>query len=63
MVIGGNFLGMNVLTDLPRFVHMIERGQFDAKSMIGRTYRFDQSQEAMVAASNRSVITTVIDFT
>ena len=51
------------LTDLPRFVHMIERGQFDAKSMIGRAYRFDQSQEAMVAASNRSVITTVIDFT
>jgi Zn-dependent alcohol dehydrogenase len=52
-----------VLTDLPRFVHLIERGLFDAKSMIGRTYRFEQSQEAMVAASDRSVITTVVDFT
>ena len=42
---------------------MIERGLFDPRSMIGRTYHFEQSQEAMVAASNRSVITTVIDFT
>jgi Zn-dependent alcohol dehydrogenase len=63
VIVGGNFNGMNVLTDLPRFVHLIERGLFDAKSMIGRTYRFEQSQEAMVAASDRSVITTVVDFT
>jgi S-(hydroxymethyl)glutathione dehydrogenase/alcohol dehydrogenase len=63
VVTGGNFSGMNMLTDLPRFIHMIERGLFDAKSMIGRTYRFEQSQEAMIAASDRSVITTVIDFT
>ena len=63
VVVGGNFPGINVLRDLPRFVTMIERGQFDAKSMVGKVYKPDQIRESVVAAGERTVITAVVDFT
>ena len=63
VVVGGNFPGINVLRDLPRFVTLIERGQFDAKSMIGKVFKPDQIKESVEAAGNRSVITAVVDYT
>lgn len=60
---GGNFPGLNVLSDLPKFISLVERGMFDAKSMIGATYGPDQMMEALVGAASREVLTTVIDFT
>jgi len=63
VVVAGNFPGINVLRDLPRFVNMIERGQFDAKSMIGKMFKPDQIKESVEAAGGRSVITAVVDFT
>jgi hypothetical protein len=53
---------MNVLRDLPRYVRLVEGGQFDAKALIGKSYTPDQMKESMEAAGNRSVISTVIDF-
>ena len=60
---GGNFPGLNVLSDLPKFINLVERGMFDAKAMIGRVYGPDQMREALVGAVSREVLTTVIDFT
>jgi len=63
VVLSGNFPGIVVLRDLPRFVNLIEKGLFDAKGLIGRVYRPNQMLEAAQAAGNRSVISSVIDFT
>jgi Zn-dependent alcohol dehydrogenase len=63
VVLSGNFPGIIVLRDLPRFVNLIEKGLFDAKGLIGRVYRPNQMLEAAQAAGNRSVISSVIDFT
>lgn len=62
VVLGGNFPGINVLRDMARFIHLIEGGQFDAKAIIGKVYTPDQMRESMEAAANRSLISTVIDF-
>lgn len=60
---GGNFPGLNVLSDLPKFISLVERGMFDARAMIGRIYGPDQMREAMEGAMSREYLTTVIDFT
>lgn len=62
-VMMGNFLGVQALRDVPRMVNMIERGQYDAKALVGRVYRPDQMREAIEVAGSRSAITSVIDFT
>jgi len=62
-ITGGNFPGLNVLSDLPKFISLVERGLFDAKAMIGRVYGPEQMREAMEGAMSREVLTTVIDFT
>jgi Zn-dependent alcohol dehydrogenase len=59
----GNFAGVQALRDIPRFVKLIERGLFDAKSLVGRTFRVDKMREALQVAADRSSITSVIDFT
>jgi len=59
----GNYAGVQALRDLPKFVRLIERGQFDAKAMIGRVFTPDQMKEAVQVAADRSAITSVIDFT
>jgi threonine dehydrogenase-like Zn-dependent dehydrogenase len=58
---GGNFPGLNVLSDLPKFISLVERGMFDAKSMIGKVYGPDEMLEALVGAVSREVLTTVVD--
>jgi Zn-dependent alcohol dehydrogenase len=58
----GNYAGVQALRDLPKFVRLIERGQFDAKSMVGRTFGPDKMKEALQVAADRSAITSVINF-
>ena len=53
---------MQALRDLPKFVRLIERGQFDAKSMVGQTFGPDKMKEALQVAADRSAITSVIKF-
>nr|UXE45201.1 NDMA-dependent alcohol dehydrogenase [uncultured bacterium] len=59
---GGNFAGVNTKRDIPMFVRLIESGQFDAKSLVGKTFTLDKSQEALQATADRSTISTVITF-
>ena len=58
----GNYAGVQALRDLPKFVRLIERGQFDAKSMVGQTFGPDKMKEALQVAADRSAITSVINF-
>jgi Zn-dependent alcohol dehydrogenase len=59
---GGNFAGVNTKRDIPMFVRLIESGQFDAKSLVGKTYTLDKAQEALQATADRSTISTVVTF-
>jgi Zn-dependent alcohol dehydrogenase len=59
----GNCAGVQALRDLPKFVRLIERGQFDAKAMVGKVFTPDHMKEAVQVAADRSAITSVIDFT
>ncbi len=59
----GNFAGVVTLRDYPRFIHLIESGDYDAKSMVGRVFKADKMQEALQMSADRSAITTVVDFT
>jgi S-(hydroxymethyl)glutathione dehydrogenase/alcohol dehydrogenase len=56
----GNFAGVQALRDIPRFVRLIERGLFDAKSLVGKTYPSDQTREALQACADRRVISSII---
>jgi S-(hydroxymethyl)glutathione dehydrogenase / alcohol dehydrogenase len=58
----GNFAGVQALRDIPRFVKLIERGLFDAKSLVGATYTPDRMREALQACADRTVISSVIAF-
>jgi Zn-dependent alcohol dehydrogenase len=35
------------MRDIPRFVKLIEKGKIDAKSMITRTYRIEDTRQAV----------------
>jgi S-(hydroxymethyl)glutathione dehydrogenase/alcohol dehydrogenase len=59
----GNYAGVQALRDLPRFIRLIERGQFDAKALVGKVFKPNQMKEAVQVAADRSAITSVIDFT
>jgi hypothetical protein len=59
----GNYAGVQALKDLPRFVRLIENELFDAKSMLGPSFRSDKMQDALQVAADRSAITSMIDFT
>ena len=49
-----NYTGVQALRDLPKFVRLIERGQFDVKSMVGRTFGPDKMQKALQVAADPS---------
>ena len=59
----GNYAGVQALRDLPRFVRLVEKGLFDAKALVGPTFRVDQMREALQVAADRSAVTSMIDFT
>jgi S-(hydroxymethyl)glutathione dehydrogenase/alcohol dehydrogenase len=55
--------GANSFRDMPRFVRLIEKGLFDAKSMATGIYRLEQVKEAFQAAADRTTVTSIITFT
>jgi Zn-dependent alcohol dehydrogenase len=59
----GNYAGVQAMHDLPRFVKLVEQGLFDAKALVGKVYKGDRMIEAMQVSADRSVITSIIDFT
>jgi Zn-dependent alcohol dehydrogenase len=53
---------MNMMADLPRFVRLVETGQFDAETILGRTYTLDEARDAFQDAADRTVISAVVTF-
>jgi S-(hydroxymethyl)glutathione dehydrogenase / alcohol dehydrogenase len=54
--------GLNMMRDLPRYVKLIEKGSFDAKSMVTATYPLDRAMEAVQAVADRTQVGAVITF-
>ncbi len=59
----GNMANANAWRDLPRFVRLIEKGQFDARSMATAVYPLERVRDAYQAVADRTVIAAVISFT
>ena len=54
--------GTNSMREMPRYVKLIERGLFDAKSMITSKHTLDQVMEAYQAVADRTTVTAMITF-
>lgn len=55
--------GVNMMRDLPRYVKLIEKGLYDAKSLITSTYRLEKTMDAYQAVADRTTVTAMITFT
>jgi S-(hydroxymethyl)glutathione dehydrogenase/alcohol dehydrogenase len=52
--------GLHMMRDIPRFVKLIEAGRIDAKSMITKTYRIEETRQAIQDVADRTVMTAVV---
>ena len=52
--------GLHVMRDLPRFVKLMERGILDGKSMITKTYRIEETRQAIQDCADRTVMIGVV---
>jgi len=51
------------MRDIPRFVKLMERGILDAKSMISKIYRFEDTRQAFQDCADRAIVLGVVSFT
>jgi Zn-dependent alcohol dehydrogenase len=58
----GNFSGVNTFRDIPTFTRLVEKGQFDAKSLVGETFPLDRARDALQVAADRTAITGIVTF-
>lgn len=58
----GQYGGVNAKSDVPRFVQLVDRGLFDAKSIVTATYSLEQTKEAFQAVADRTTVCAVIVF-
>jgi S-(hydroxymethyl)glutathione dehydrogenase/alcohol dehydrogenase len=54
--------GLHIMRDLPRYVRLIERGLFDAASLVTSTYPIERSTESFQAVADRTTIGSVVVF-
>ncbi|HTM03080.1 MAG TPA: alcohol dehydrogenase catalytic domain-containing protein [Vicinamibacterales bacterium] len=52
--------GLQVMRDLPRFVKLMERGLLDGKSMITKTYKIEETRQAIQDCADRTVMIGVV---
>ena len=57
---GGNFAGVQTMRDVPRFIRLMETGQFDAKSLVGQTFPLERTRDALQAAADRTTISSIV---
>jgi S-(hydroxymethyl)glutathione dehydrogenase/alcohol dehydrogenase len=55
--------GLHAMRDIPRFVKLIERGKIDATSMITKTYRIEDTRQAIQDTADRTIMTGVVVYT
>ncbi|MBI4265408.1 MAG: alcohol dehydrogenase catalytic domain-containing protein [Acidobacteria bacterium] len=58
----GNFAGVNTFRDIPQFTRFVEKGLFDAKSLVGETFPLDRARDALQVAADRTSISGVVTF-
>jgi S-(hydroxymethyl)glutathione dehydrogenase/alcohol dehydrogenase len=54
--------GIQTRRDIPRFIELIEKGQFNAKAMISKVYKFDDVIQAFQDVADRTVVGAVVRF-
>ncbi len=47
---------------MPRYVRLIERGLYNAKALVTRTYPAERTLDAYQAVADRTVVAAVITF-
>jgi S-(hydroxymethyl)glutathione dehydrogenase/alcohol dehydrogenase len=52
--------GLHMMRDIPRIVKLIEKGRIDAKSMITRTYRIEETRQAIQDVADRTIMVGVV---
>ncbi len=55
--------GTHLKRDIPRYVRLIERGLYDAKSLVTATYPLARLDEAYQTVADRTNVTAVVTFT
>ena len=56
----GNFAGVNTFRDIPQFTRLVEKGLFDAKSLVGQTFPLDRAKDALQVAADRTSISGIV---
>jgi S-(hydroxymethyl)glutathione dehydrogenase/alcohol dehydrogenase len=54
--------GVNMMRDLPRYVRLIEKGLYDAKSLITSVYPIEKTLDAYQEVADRTTVTAMIVF-
>lgn len=54
--------GLQVMRDVPRMIRMVERGHFDVKSMVTRTFPVERTHDALQAVADRTVVGAFLTF-
>jgi threonine dehydrogenase-like Zn-dependent dehydrogenase len=52
--------GANSFRDMQRFVNLIEKGLYDARSLATGIYRLEQTKEAFQAAADRTTVAAIV---
>ena len=58
----GTMGGCNPRRDSPRYVRLIETGQFDMKSISTATFSLDRARDAFQAAADRTTVSASVVF-
>lgn len=59
---GGQMGGLQPMRDLPKLVRLMERGLFDAGSMIAQTYSLADTRTALQGIADRTIVGGVVKF-
>jgi S-(hydroxymethyl)glutathione dehydrogenase/alcohol dehydrogenase len=54
--------GANSFRDMQRFIHLVEKGQYDAHSLATGIYTLEQTKEAFQAVADRTTVASIIVF-
>ena len=54
--------GTNLKRDIPRYVKLIERGLYDAKSLVTARYPLEKTLEAYEAVAYRTTVTAIVEY-
>jgi S-(hydroxymethyl)glutathione dehydrogenase/alcohol dehydrogenase len=58
----GNLGGINVFRDIPRFVRLIETGQYNAKALVTAVHPLEEIRQAYQKVADRTTVAAVIQF-